>query len=161
MHHLFSSCGKSSCKSWGLLALRIAIGVIFIMHGYGKLFGDAPGMEKFTMLVTGIGFPLPVVFAYAAALTEFFGGIAMILGLFTRVFSVLLGFVMLVALLGVKKFAFPSADIDVALLSIAIALFCMGAGRFSLDALLFKKSCCGHTGTCDCACCGETKAVTD
>ncbi len=145
------SCfGSKDCKSCGLLALRIAIGVIFILHGYGKLFGDAPGMEMFTGMVAGLGFPAPALFAYAAALSEFLGGIAILLGVATRVFSVLIGIVMLVALIGVKKFAFPMADLDFALLMTCVALFCMGPGKYSLmstacdkDGGKEKEGCCG------------------
>lgn len=144
---------SKSCKSCGLLALRIAIGVIFILHGYGKLFGHAPGMEMFTGMVAGLGFPAPALFAYAAALSEFLGGIAILLGVATRVFSALIGIVMLVALVGVKKFAFPMADIDLALLMISIALFCMGPGKYSVMAMACGKKeegedgCCGANGS--------------
>lgn len=139
-------CGMSkTCKDWGLLALRVAIGVIFIMHGYGKLFGGAPGMEAFTGMVDRLGFPLPALFAYAAALAEFVGGIAVLLGVCTRFFSVLIAIVMLVALVAVKKFGFPAADVDFALLMISIALACMGPGMYSLSCMMGKKqgdACC-------------------
>lgn len=136
---------SKSCKAFGLLALRVAIGVIFIMHGYGKLFGDAPGMTAFTGMVAGLGFPAPALFAYAAALTEFVGGIAVLVGVFTRFFSALIAVVMLVALLAVKKFALPQADVDLALLMISIALFCMGPGKYSLSAMMKKG---GNGGEC-------------
>ncbi len=135
-----------SKKSYALLALRIAAGVIFIAHGYGKLFGNMPGMEAFTGMVAGIGFPLPQVFAYLAALTEFFGGIALLLGVFTRAASALLAVVMLVALVGVKHFRLPISDPDIALLGIVIALFCMGSGRLTALGCVGGKggSCCGN-----------------
>lgn len=138
---------KHNRKSWALLILRIAIGVIFIVHGYGKLFGNMPGMTAFTGMVAGLGFPMPAFFAYCAALSEFLGGIALLLGIWTRVFSVLIMIVMVVALMGVKKFALPQGDPDVALLAIAIAIHLMGPGRFSLAAKMgMKKECAG--GVC-------------
>ncbi len=152
MNTSFKCCG--SARDIGLLALRVGVGAILIMHGYGKLFGGAPGMDMFTGMVTGLGFPAPALFAYAAALTEFVGGIAILLGLFTSVASVLAAIVMLVALFMVKKFSFPAADIDLSLLLSLVAIFCLGAGRYSLAAA-FKMNdggCCGN-GTC----CGSDK----
>ncbi|HTK05409.1 MAG TPA: DoxX family protein [Candidatus Eisenbacteria bacterium] len=123
-----------------LLVLRLAAGVIFVLHGYGKLFGGNPGMEGFTKMVTGLGFPLPVVFAYAAALSEFLGGIALILGIFPRAATFFLGCVMLVALIAVKKGQLPKADPDLALLAIVVAIALHGAGRYSLGMFLRKKA---------------------
>ena len=107
-------------------------------------------MEVFTGMVDRLGFPLPALFAYAAALAEFFGGIAVLLGVFTRFFSALIAIVMLVALVAVKKFAFPAADADFALLMISIALVCMGPGAYSLSCMMGEKkngdACCNDTG---------------
>lgn len=127
----YKCVGSRNTLSYALLALRIAAGAIFIFHGYGKLFGGAPGMEVFTAMVARIGFPLPAVFAYAAAFSEFFGGLALVLGIFTRVASVFTGIVMLVALVGVKQFKLPMADADLALLAISFALFLVGPGRYT------------------------------
>lgn len=126
------------CTKWGLLALRIAAGVIFIFHGYGKLFGDSPGMTGFTMMVGKIGFPLPAFFAYVAALAEFVGGIAMLLGAWTRAAAAFVGVNMLVAIILVKKFALPAIDPDLTLLAISVALICMGPGEYSVSAMMKK-----------------------
>lgn len=123
-----------------LLVLRVAAGVIFVLHGYGKLFGGQPGMEGFTKMVMGIGFPMPVFFAYAAALSEFLGGIALILGIFPRVATFFLGCVMLVTLIAVKKGQLPKADSDLALLAIVVSIALHGAGRYTLGTLLRKKA---------------------
>lgn len=121
---------KEQCGDVALLILRIALGFIFIQHGYGKLFGDAPGMTAFTGMVATLGFPAPALFAYAAAFSEFFGGIAILLGIFTDIASIAIAIVMLVALIGVKKFSFPLADVDLALLAMAIAIYFMGPGAY-------------------------------
>lgn len=135
MFKALSFCrSKEQCADVALLILRLAIGVIFILHGYGKLFGDAPGMTAFTGMVAQIGFPAPGLFAYAAALSEFFGGIALLLGVATNFATSLIAMVMLVALVGVKKFALPLADVDLALLAIAIAIYCMGPGKYRVGS---------------------------
>ncbi|HTM67848.1 MAG TPA: DoxX family protein [Candidatus Binatia bacterium] len=131
---------ESKKQDIALLVLRVAAGLIFVLHGWGKLFGGQPGMENFTKMVAGIGFPLPVVFAYAAALSEFLGGIALALGLFPRIACIFLGFVMCVALFAVKKAQLPKADPDLALLAIVVAIALHGAGRYSLGMFLKKKA---------------------
>lgn len=102
-------------------------------------------MEVFTGMVAGIGFPMPTLFAYAAALSEFVGGIAILLGVYVHVFAALTGIVMLVAISMMKKFVFPLSDPDLALLAISAALVLAGPGRFSL--LKQGVKCCG--GACE------------
>lgn len=127
------------CLDCALLVLRLAAGVIFVLHGYGKLFGGNPGMTAFTGMINGLGFPAPALFAYLAALTEFLGGIALILGVFVPPAAALLVIVMLVAWGAVKKFALPAGDPDFALLAISVALFMTGAGRHTVMSLFGKK----------------------
>ena len=128
------------CTDCALLVIRLAAGVIFVIHGYGKLFGTAPGMTAFTGMVEKLGFPAPGLFAYLAALTEFLGGIALILGVFVPPAAALLAIVMLVAWGAVKKFALPAGDADLSLLAISIALFMTGAGKHTIMSLMGKKN---------------------
>jgi putative oxidoreductase len=148
-------CGdRFRCKDMALLILRVVAGGIFVYHGYGKLFGDAPGMQAFTGMVAGLGFPAPALFAYLAAFSEFFGGIALILGVGTSVATGFLTIVMLVALVSVKKFNMPASDPDLALLAIVVSLGMMGSGRYALmrsSGCGDKKSCCTNGA------CGEEK----
>ncbi len=120
-----------------LLVIRLAAGLIFVMHGYGKLTGN-PSLEMFSGMLDGMGFPMPMFFAWLVALTEFLGGLALLAGIFVRPAGVLLAIVMLVALTVAKKLKFPAADIDLALLGISIALAMTGAGRWSVAALMLK-----------------------
>ena len=141
-----ASCCSNSKKALdtALFVLRIVLGALFIMHGYGKLFGNTPGMDAFTGMVAALKFPIPVFFAYAAALSEFFGGIAILLGVFTKFFATLIAIVMLVAIIGVKKSHFPSADVETALLAIAIALQLVGPGAYSIAAKWKRGGCCSE-----------------
>ena len=131
---------KSKSLDAALLVLRLAAGVIFVLHGYGKLFGAAPGMTAFTGMVAGLGFPLPGLFAYAAALSEFVGGIALILGLYTKYATIFLSIVMIVAFAGVKRLKLPMGDVDLALLSMVIALHFAGPGMHTLKKWMGGKS---------------------
>lgn len=63
----------------GLAVLRVVTGVVFIAHGAPKLFGGGvAGLESF---LSGISFPLPAFFAWVVTLLEFFGGLALVVGL--------------------------------------------------------------------------------
>ena len=122
---------------FGLLLFRFFVGATMAFsHGLGKL----PPSEQLIQGVTGMGFPLPVVFAWAAALSEFVGGLFIAAGLFTRLATVFLAFTM-----GVAAFVVHSADPfnvkEMALLYFAstILLFFTGAGQYSADRLLRHK----------------------
>jgi putative oxidoreductase len=124
-------------KPLGLLLLRAALGVIFIFHGYPKLFANTQQMMGF---FTHVG--LPAYFVYVAGVFEFFGGILLILGLFTRLSALLLSAEMLVALWKVHGlFSHPRAvdsyQFPLMCGVAAFALATLGAGVISVDQILF------------------------
>ena len=119
----------------GLLLLRIAVGIVFMLHGKQKLFdfGFAGVSDAFSHM----GVPMPGVMGPFVALLEFFGGIALILGFLTRLFA--LGFTidMLVAILLVQmKNGFSHYELEFLLSVSSLALVFMGGGVFSVDAFL-------------------------
>jgi len=118
------------------LAIRIALAVVLVLHGYQKLAG---GMEMFTGMLTKLGFPAPVLMAWIVALLEFVGGLAIAIGLWTRDVAALVTIQFVVILLFVKKFAFPASDVDLIIFAVALALTLVGAGSMSVDAKM-KKS---------------------
>ena len=148
MKNLFNASYPMKCRSWGLLVLRTVAGIIFVLHGYGKLTGN-PSLELFSGMVAGIGFPAPMFFAWVVALTELLGGIALLLGIFVKPATFLLGIVMIIAFTAIKKFQLPMGDPDLALLGVVIALYSMGPGRFSIEAHMCKKD----DKTCAGGCC--------
>ncbi|HEX2601571.1 MAG TPA: DoxX family protein [Gemmatimonadaceae bacterium] len=124
--------------SVGLALLRLATGTVFIRHGYQKLFGF--GFAGVTGAFTHMGVPLPGIIGPLIALLEFFGGIALILGLLTRL--VALGFVldMLGAILLVQlKSGFSHFELEFMLLGASLALLFTGAGRFSIDSAVADR----------------------
>lgn len=81
-----------------LVVLRLSGLFLAVGHGWGKVEALASGNgTRFIEGVAGLGFPLPGLFAWAAALGEFAGGLAVFLGLGTRYAAALAGFTMFVA----------------------------------------------------------------
>lgn len=121
----------------GLLIFRVFIGLsMAIAHGLGKV----PPPDMLIDGVAGMGFPLPVVFAWGAALSELIGGLLIAVGLFTRPAALSLGFTMAIAAF-VAHSADPFDKKEMALLYLVacVLLFFQGAGRFSLDRIFRKK----------------------
>jgi putative oxidoreductase len=122
----------------GLLLLRIAVGTIFMLHGKQKLFdfGFAGVSDAFSHM----GVPLPGIMGPFVALLEFFGGIALILGLLTRLFALGFAIDMLVAILLVQlKNGFSHYELEFLLCVSSAALVFMGGGDFSVDAMLGRR----------------------
>jgi putative oxidoreductase len=114
-----------------LLVMRLVLGSIMIAHGYGKVFG---GFHHHQAFVGSLG--LPPWMAYLSTGTEFFGGIGIVLGLFTRFFGLAFAIEMCVAiwkvhfkngLMGPGGFEFPMS-----IATIAFALIFFGGGPWGL-----------------------------
>lgn len=82
-------------KNLGLLLLRLAVGGIFIYYGWMKVSNIAGPTELFE----GLGFPAPAFFAWVVGLVELVGGAAIVLGIMSRLFGLLLFVVMVGAVL--------------------------------------------------------------
>jgi putative oxidoreductase len=116
-----------------LLVLRITLGVILVAHGYPKVFGG--GFHNHAEFVGKIG--LPQWMAYFSTGAEFFGGIALIVGVFTRFFSFAVLIEMLVIIVKVEwKHGLKGGyEFPLALAAMAFFLIFFGAGPMSLDAV--------------------------
>jgi putative oxidoreductase len=130
------SCTNTS-HDWALVALRVGLGVVLVIHGYAKLFGTG-GVEGFSGMLENLRFPAPLFFAYVVSLLEFVGGIMLIIGLWTKVVASLVLVQFLVILLYVKKLAFPQSDSDLLIFAMALSLVLTGAGMYSVDGKLCK-----------------------
>ena len=124
--------GKGLLFDVGIVWLRVLMGAGMAYHGYGKVFGG--NIEGLTKGVASMGFPMPEFFAWAAALSEFVGGICIMLGLFTRPAALFIFVTMGVAAF-IKHGADPLKRKELALAywTISGALIFLGAGKFSLD----------------------------
>jgi len=121
-------------QSWGLLILRVFLGIIFVYHGFPKL-----SMPK--AMAKGMGWSAGYV--VLLGLVEFLSGLALVLGFYSEIAALLVGIVMLGALwhkIFKWKISFSEMDkagweFDLILLGAAIAVLFLGAGSISLDAL--------------------------
>lgn len=144
INHLFGAIG-SLFKSPLLLILRLFFGIGFFMAGIGKL----QDISKFSDYLMTLQVPYPVSSAWAAALTETIGGIFLALGFLSRIITI--------PLIAVMVVAYSTAHIDSVLalttdpklfisqpafnfLLTALLVFAFGPGLFSLDALLQRKT---------------------
>jgi putative oxidoreductase len=124
-----------------LAVLRVVLGVTFILHGGQKLF--VFGFGGVSGAFAQMGIPAPGVLGPFVAFVEFFGGIAILLGLLTRLAALGIAATMVVAILTVHLkngfFAPTGLEFPLSLLGSAIALIVAGAGDFSFDALIGKR----------------------
>lgn len=124
-----------------LAALRLAVGAIFFTHGAQKLF--IYGFGGVSGAFGGMHIPAPGITGPLTGLVEFFGGLALITGLLTRLAGLGLAITMLGAIAFVHLangfFAPNGFEYPLALLGANVALAIAGAGRFSLDGLIARR----------------------
>ena len=128
----------------GLLILRIGLGLMFVFHGAPKLFGSAEigSVETWrqigmAMSSLGIGF-MPAFWGFMAAISEFFGGICLILGIVFRPACILLTITMLVAAISHlgRGEGLSGAAHAIEAGIVFLSLILIGAGKYSLDEKL-------------------------
>jgi putative oxidoreductase len=148
---LFGTTSTGSAVDVALLAVRIALAWVFIYYGAAKLFGAFPGSGPHGIHQTALYMSHAAhlrpgeLFAVLAGLTEFGGGIAMALGLFTRLAGLALFGDMVMAMITVtwatginSTNSPPGYQLNLALAVLALTGALTGAGRFSIDALIAR-----------------------
>ena len=115
---------------------RVALGALFLTHGWPKL----KDVKKPIAWVTGTGWPGGAAFAILFTLLEFFGAIALIIGLLTQIVAVLFVLEMLATTIFVKtkmkgKFR-RGYELDLAFAAFALVLALLGPGAWSVDRIL-------------------------
>lgn len=127
----------------GPLALRIPVGIVFAAHGTQKLFGwfGGYGLDGTSQFFASVGLTPGYLMALLAGGAEFFGGLALIVGLLVRPAAAALAFSMLVAIFAVhfSKGLFLDKggyEYALALFAVSLSLLFSGAGRLSVDGAI-------------------------
>lgn len=123
--------------SYGILLLRVVVGLAFVGHGSQKLFGwfGGYGPKGTGGFFASQGYRAPVLMAVAAGLSEATGGTLLALGFATPLAGALLATVMINAIGSVtfKKAFMLGSELEIAYLTIAVSLAAIGPGRCSID----------------------------
>ena len=130
----------------GALLLRVPVGIILTAHGAQKLFGwfGGYGLEGTGQWMASIGLEPGFLMALLAGAAEFFGGLALILGLLTRPAALVSAFTMVVAIFSVHASNGLFMDNNgyefaLSLLAATAALTALGGGRLALDNAIATK----------------------
>jgi putative oxidoreductase len=133
-----------SIAPYSYAIIRFCAGAVVIYHGYGKLFAGfaAPVAQN---VLTPLGFPAPLAWAYFLGILELFGGAALALGLLTRPIALMftVQFAIVTYWHSGNGYAFSSPrggwSFPLLLMLIYAAIFFRGAGRCSIDRLIGKE----------------------
>lgn len=116
-----------------LLILRLALGLIFIAHGWPKIKDLKATAQGFA----GMGFKPGKFWGTLVAVAEFFGGILLILGFFTQLVSLILAIQFIVIMiwkLKIKQKLVGGYELDLILLAALLVLASVGSELYSLDS---------------------------
>jgi uncharacterized membrane protein YphA (DoxX/SURF4 family) len=128
----------------GLLLMRLIIGIIFFLHGIMKF---NMGINMTAAFFEQAMIPAPLLAAWIVTLLETFGGLALILGVATRVTALLLITTMVVSIFVLLHFSFPfistetatGYELNLALISSLLPILILGPGRYSLAKYIVSK----------------------
>lgn len=136
----------STRAGYGLTVLRVIVGIIFIAHGSQKLFGafGGYGLEGTGQWMESIGLAPGYLMALLSGSGEFFGGVAVLIGLLARPAAAVLVVLLVVAIFSVHigNGLFMSNngyEFALALLGGSLAILIEGAGKLSLDRIIASR----------------------
>ncbi|PAU80569.1 DoxD-like family protein [Halovibrio salipaludis] len=146
MNSRFAQTLFNSSAGVAALVLRVPVGLILAAHGAQKLFGwfGGYGLTGTAQWLASIGLEPGYLMALMAGSAEFFGGLALVVGLLTRPAAVVAAFTMLVAIFAVHIgnglfMANNGYEYALTLFVVTLTLAIQGAGRFALDNQLLKR----------------------
>lgn len=129
-------------RNLGLLILRIGLGLAFIFHGLPKVWGGPEAWETYGAAMQYIGIDAaPMFFGFIAGITELFGGIFLMLGVFYRPVLVMLTITMLVAMASKigQGAGYPEIAHPMKMAIVFFGMLFIGPGKHSLENRFTKR----------------------
>lgn len=127
--------GNAALVKWGLVPVRAAVGLVFLMHGYQKIF--VFGISGTGDILRFVGIPFASLFAIVLMVAEFGGGLAILTGVFARRAAATLAFEMVIAIFTSRikgGFFTPTGfEFEMVLLGACLTIAALGSGPVSLD----------------------------
>lgn len=152
MKHIVNKMYNPSNVSLGLLVLRVTLGIVFLFAGITKL----SNMEMTVGFFGSLGFS--AFWAWLVALIETVGGVSVILGLGTKIWSSLFAIIMLVVITRVKNGqGFVAMELDIVMLGLALGVGLIGCGKWAVCHLGHKGTCSIDGDHCGCDCKVESR----
>lgn len=133
-HKIFTSQGL-----WnnGIFAIRVLTALMIIPHGFEMLSADK--MHDNTAFLKDIHFPLAETMGYVAKVVEMAGGFLLGIGLFTRLITIPLMFIMVVIIYGMNNWNIFNGELTFLFLLLFLTFLFIGPGKWSLDYVLFDR----------------------
>ena len=125
-------------RDLSLFTLRLSLGLIFLIHGYQKL----TGLEGTISFFSTIGVPIAGITAPLIGAVEFLGGLFLILGLLTRISSIIVIIDMIGAIIyvhGTKGFTGGGFEYPLLMITSAFAILSLGKGKISIQSFFTKN----------------------
>ena len=136
-----ASSAAVSKQAWGIALVRAVVGVVFLAHGSQKLFSF--GFHGVAGFFAHLGIPAPAFSAVVVTLVEFIGGIALLLGVGTRVAALLLAIDMIGAIVfvhGKAGFFLPAGfEYALTMLAVNLGLLLAGPGAAAIDNAIGRR----------------------
>ncbi|MEM6927668.1 MAG: DoxX family protein [Myxococcota bacterium] len=134
--------GLESWAGIGTAVARVALGLVMVMHGWGKVAGGArawTALGSSGMAPLGLGDVAPTAFGATASFIEFFGGLLVVVGFATRPVSFLMTLVLGVATtMHLTRDGLDAALHPIAVMAAFVLLMFVGPGSFSIDSRLSR-----------------------
>lgn len=140
----------TACTGWGVLLLRLGLGIVMFPHGAQKLLGwfGGPGYGASMKFFASMHIPAPL--GFLVIMTEFFGALALVLGVFTRLaaLAVTVEMIVAVAMVHAANGFFMNwfgnqkgegFEYHILAITLGVAIIIMGAGRLSIDHLISRS----------------------
>lgn len=147
MKHIIHKMYNPTNSNLGLLVLRTVLGSVFLIHGIMKL----SNMEMTVGFFASLGFS--AFWAWLVALVETVGGVSVIIGVGTKMWSSLFAIIMLVVITMVKNGkGFSAMELDIVLLGLALGVGLIGCGKWAMCHMSHKGTCSMDGDHCGCDC---------